>query len=98
MSTHTVSQLAVAHAKARGIDTSRAAKDVRRMLRDNFAVIIALDPSVSKVKENANDGNRWPAMNDDVRTFVLDRTKRDGLKAKAAQSAKRSRTRTKTAK
>jgi protein-tyrosine-phosphatase len=69
--TYTVSQLAVERAKVRGIDTSRAAKEIRSRLRANFDHVCKLDSSVRKAKESANDGNRWPAMNADVRTFIL---------------------------
>jgi hypothetical protein len=68
---YTVSQMAVARAKARGIDTSRAAKDVRGRLRANFDKVCKLDPSIRKAKDAANDGNRWPAMNEKVYQFVL---------------------------
>lgn len=68
---YTVSQLAVERAKARGIDTNRAGKDIRGRLRANFDTVCKLDPSIRKAKDAANDGNRWPAMNAKVREFVL---------------------------
>lgn len=58
-----VSQIAVQRAKVRNIDTSRAAKEVRSRLRANFDTVCRLDPTVSKVKSAANDGNRWPELN-----------------------------------
>jgi hypothetical protein len=58
-----VSQIAVKRAKVRNIDASRAAKEVRSRLRSNFDTVCKLDPTVSKVKSAANDGNRWPALN-----------------------------------
>ena len=66
-----VGQLAVERAKARNIDTSRAAKEIRGKLRANFDTVCKLDPSIKKAKSAANDGNRWPAMNEKVREFVL---------------------------
>lgn len=68
---YNVGQLAVERAKARGIDTSRAAKEIRGKLRANFDTVTKLDPSILKAKKAANDGNRWPAMNAKVREFVL---------------------------
>jgi hypothetical protein len=50
---------------------SRAAKDVRGRLRANFDAVCKLDPSIRKAKDAANDGNRWPAMNEKVYAFVL---------------------------
>lgn len=69
--TYTVSQLAAIVAERKGIDTSRAGKLVRSKLRANFDTVTKLDPSVKKVKTAANDGNRWPAMNANVRAMVL---------------------------
>ncbi len=69
--TFTVSQLAAMYAADRDIDTSRAGKMIRSKLRANFDTVCKLDPSVRKIKSNANDGNRWPAMNDDVRKLAL---------------------------
>lgn len=68
---YTVGQLAVERAKARNIDTSRAAKEIRGKLRANFDTVTKLDPAIRKAKDSANDGNRWPAMNAKVRDFVL---------------------------
>lgn len=69
--TYTVQELAEMRANVRGIDVSRAAKDVRGRLRANFAAIVKLDPNVAKVKTAANDGNRWPAVNGKVAQLVL---------------------------
>jgi hypothetical protein len=33
--------------------------------------VCKLDPSIRKAKDAANDGNRWPAMNEKVYAFVL---------------------------
>jgi hypothetical protein len=82
--THTVSHIAVERAAQRGISADKAAKEVRGILRANFDVITKLDPSILEAKSSHNDGVRWPALNDDVRTFVLDRSKRAELKAKVA--------------
>lgn len=68
---YTVGQLAVERAKARGIDTSRAAKEIRGKLRANWDTITKLDPAIKKAKSAPNDQNRWPAMNAKVRDFVL---------------------------
>lgn len=68
---YTVGQLATLLASRRGIDTSRAAKDVRRRLRANFANVVKLDPRVSEFKKNANDGNRWPVVNGKVAAMIL---------------------------
>lgn len=68
---YSVGQLAVERAKARGIDTSRAAKEIRGKLRANFDTVCKMDPTILKAKSAANDGNRWPAMNAKVREFVL---------------------------
>lgn len=67
---YTVTDMAKARAKARGIDTATAAKEVRGRLRANFDAVCKLDPSIKKSKERANDGNRWPAMNAKVYGFV----------------------------
>lgn len=67
----TVSDLARMRAKQRGIDESRAAKEVRGRLRANFAHVCKLDPSIARVKERANDGNRWPVLNRKVAEFIL---------------------------
>jgi hypothetical protein len=80
----TVGDLATARAKQRGISADKAAKEVRGILRANFNVITKLDPSITKVKDRANDGNRWPAMNANVREYVLDRSKRAAANAKYA--------------
>lgn len=68
---YTVGQMATMLAARRGIDTSRAAKDVRRRLRANFANVVKLDPRVSEFKKSANDGNRWPVVNGKVAALVL---------------------------
>jgi hypothetical protein len=72
----TVGQIAVVRAKARGIDTARASKEVRGILRANFDAVCKLDPRIRKHKTHHNDGNRWPAMNAKVREYVLDKSKR----------------------
>lgn len=95
---YTVGDLSILRAKQRGVDTSRAAKEVRGILRANWSVVTALDPSIVKAKSAANDQNRWPAMNAKVATFVLDRTKRDGLRSEATTKAKRSTRKRTTAK
>ena len=82
----TVSDLANARAKQRGISADKAAKEVRGLLRANFDVITRLDTSILKVKDRANDGNRWPAMNGDVRAYVLDRSKRAAFNSKHRKS------------
>ncbi len=69
--TFTVGDMAKIRAQKRGIDPYRAAKEVRGRLRANFAEVCKLDPSVSKVKSAANDGNRWPAMNAKVRDLIV---------------------------
>lgn len=56
-------KIIAAHAKRRGIDTSRAGKEVRAKARREFAALVKLDPSLAKAKAHANDGNRWPALN-----------------------------------
>lgn len=81
----TVADMAVARAKQRGISAEKAAKEVRGILRANFNVITKLDPSITKVKDRQNDGNRWPAMNANVREYVLDRSKRAAANAKYAK-------------
>lgn len=84
VTSHTVSQLAVERAGQRGITADKAAKEVRGLLRANFDTIVKLDPTILDVKSSHNDGTRWPALNDDVRTFVLDRKSRAELKARVA--------------
>jgi len=63
---YTVSELAVLYAKAHDTNTTDAAKRVRAKLRGHFGDVIKADPSVSKVKSAANDGNRWPSLNSDA--------------------------------
>lgn len=81
VASHTVASLAIARAKQRNIEVGKAAKEVRGILRANFADVVRIDPSILEVKSSANDGNRWPALNADVRDFVLDRAKRAAMKA-----------------
>ena len=70
--TYSVSQMSVAVAKKRGIDTTKAAKQVRAKLRANFADVRVNDPSVRKAKSAANDGNRWPTdMQASVYEFIV---------------------------
>lgn len=73
---YSVSQLAVERAKAKNIDTSRAAKEIRSILRRDFGTIVGLDPTVAKAKSAPNDGNRWPAMNEAVRDHVKNSRRR----------------------
>lgn len=68
---YTVDDVAKMRAQMRGIDVSRAAKDVRGKLRANFAEVVKADPNVAKVKTAANDGNRWPAFNAKVAAIAL---------------------------
>lgn len=68
---YSVSEIAEMRATMRGIDSSRAAKEVRGKLRANFADIVKLDPRIAKVKTRANDGNRWPAVNGKVAAVAL---------------------------
>lgn len=56
----TLSSVYAKHASKRSIDTTRAAKLVRSRLRSNFAKVCELDPNITKVKQSANAGNRWP--------------------------------------
>lgn len=56
----TLSSVYARYAAKRDIDTTRAAKLVRAKLRSNFAEVCKLDANVAKVKQSANDGNRWP--------------------------------------
>ena len=56
----TLSSIYAKQAAKRSIDTTRAAKLVRSRLRSNFAKVCELSPNVAKVKQSANDGNRWP--------------------------------------
>lgn len=64
--TTTVPVIAQQRAKARSIDTSRAAKDVRARLRSNFSKLVEAAPDLygpkGSVKKDANDGNRWGAI------------------------------------
>lgn len=57
----TLSSVYAKHAAKRSIDTTRAAKLVRSRLRSNFAKVCELSPNVTKAKQSANDGNRWPS-------------------------------------
>lgn len=66
-------KIIAAHAKRRGIDTSRAGKEVRAKARREFAALVKLDPSLAKVKSAANDGNRWPALNAQATAHILAR-------------------------
>jgi hypothetical protein len=84
----TVTDIARKRAKARGISEDKAAKEVRGILRANFDVVTKLDPSIVKVKERANDGNRWPAMRVDVDKFVNDRSYRAATIAKYGKRTK----------
>jgi len=67
-----LSAVYVAKAKARDIDTTKAAKLVRAKLRANFSAVCKLDPRIAKAKSSANDGNRWPThVTRDVAELVL---------------------------
>lgn len=65
------SKLIAAHAKRRGIDTTRAGKELRAKARREFDKLAKLDPSLLKAKSNANDGNRWPALNANASKHLL---------------------------
>lgn len=64
--TYTVSQIAVKRGQSTGKDATRAAKEVRARLRANFSTVVELQPDILKVKDSANDGNRWPSINEAV--------------------------------
>lgn len=64
-------KLIAAHAKRREIDTTRAGKELRAKARREFDAIAKADPSLLKAKTHANDGNRWPALNDKARDLLL---------------------------
>lgn len=64
-------KIIASHAKRRGIDTSRAGKEVRAKARREFDKLCKLDPALAKVKSRANDGNRWPALNAAARDHLL---------------------------
>lgn len=66
-------RIIAAHAKRRGIDTTRAGKEVRARARREFDALVKLDPSLGKVKSRANDGNRWPALNARATAHLLNR-------------------------
>ena len=58
-----LSNVIVAYAKAKNIDDmTKAGKLVRARLRANFGTVVKLSPNVAKVKQSANDGNRWPSL------------------------------------
>lgn len=67
------SKIIRAHAKRRGIDDTRAGKELRAKARREFATLVKLDPSLAKAKTHANDGNRWPPLNDKCVTRLLAR-------------------------
>jgi hypothetical protein len=64
-------RIIAAHAKRRGIDTTRAGKEVRAKARREFDKLVKLDPSLAKAKSHANDGNRWPALNAAAAQHIL---------------------------
>lgn len=64
-------KIIAAHAKRRQIDTTRAGKEVRAKARREFDALVKLDPTLAKAKSHANDGNRWPALNDAARDRIL---------------------------
>lgn len=55
------------HSSRRGIDTTRGGKEFRAIARREFDKIAANDPTnygpKGKIKQRANDGNRWGTMN-----------------------------------
>ena len=61
--TTTVGAIAQKRAKAKNIDVSRAAKEVRGRLRANFSALEKAAPKLygpkGEVKKTANDGARW---------------------------------------
>lgn len=68
----TLSSVYAKVAAKRSIDTTRAAKLVRSRLRSNFAEVCKLSPNVTKVKQAANDGNRWPSeVTRELSDFIL---------------------------
>ena len=77
----TVGEIASVRAAQRGITADKAAKEVRGLLRANFDVITAIDPSILEVKVAANDGNRWPAMDARVLEYVTSRSARAAMNA-----------------
>jgi hypothetical protein len=64
-------KIIAAHAKRRGIDTTRAGKEVRAKARREFDVLVKLDPALAKAKTHANDGNRWPSLNAKASAHIL---------------------------
>lgn len=64
-------KLIAAHATKRKIDTTRAGKELRAKARREFDALAKADPSLLKAKSHANDGNRWPALNDKARDILL---------------------------
>lgn len=64
-------KIIAAHARKRNIDATRAGKELRAKARREFAHIAKLDPSLLKAKSEANDGNRWPALNAQAREYLL---------------------------
>lgn len=64
-------KIIAAHAKRRGIDTTRAGKELRAKARREFDKLVKLDPALGKVKSAANDGNRWPALNANATKHLL---------------------------
>jgi hypothetical protein len=68
----TLSSVYATVASRKSIDTTRAAKLVRSRLRSNFAKVCELSPNVTKAKQSANDGNRWPThVTRDLAEFIL---------------------------
>lgn len=61
-----VSAIAVQRAANTGTDPVRAGKEVRSRLRANFAKVLELQPEIANVKTAANDGNRWPELDQRV--------------------------------
>jgi hypothetical protein len=81
VTTTTVGAIANVRATQRAISADKAAKEVRGILRANFDVVTAIDPSILDVKVAHNDGNRWPAMHADVERYVTDRAFRAEMNA-----------------
>jgi hypothetical protein len=64
-------KLIAQHARKRNIDTTRAGKELRAKARREFDKLCKLDSALAKAKSSANDGNRWPALNDAASKHLL---------------------------
>lgn len=62
-------------AKRKGIDQTRAGKELRAFARREFATVSKLDPShfgaKGKYKETANDGRPWTDVNAKTAEYLL---------------------------